>query len=414
MVVSMRRRLWFATMAMALLGCAHREAHREAPSEVDAAPPSAAARGAARTAPASSGAASSGVAASGSGALPTSAPGAVASAAPSASSSVIAPAGPPGLFLPPVAADGHYQVVDLHVDTPWKVHFKNRPLSLPEGHATVPMLQRGHYLGIVYPIYIPDYIHDNDPRISDADAILGTIEKLVASHDHLVFGHGGRPSSDQISVYVAIEGAGAFAKDIDQIDRFVARGIRLVGPVHAHDNKLATSATGSKRYGLTKLGKQFCERVYRAGALVDASHMSDRAFADLVPIAKAHGAPIVATHSNARALANSRRNLTDEQLRAIAKSGGVAGLNFHHTFVRRRGARMRDLVKHVRHMVEVAGVDHVAIGSDFDGGTPVIKDASGMQALAQALLADGMTDADVRKVFAGNAVRMLAWQPKAD
>jgi membrane dipeptidase len=260
------------------------------------------------------------------------------------------------MWLPSVATDGPYQVVDLHVDTPWKVHFKKRPLSLPEGHATLPMLKKGHYIGIVYPIYIPDYIHDNDPRIADADAIHDTIDKLVAAHDDLSFAAEGKPAGDAVAAYVAIEGAGAFASDIEQIDRFIARGVRLVGPVHAHDNKLATSATGSLRYGLTDLGKRFCERVYRAGALVDASHMSDRAFADLVPIAKAHGAPIVATHSNARAVVNNRRNLTDEQLRAIAASTGVAGLNFHSSFVTSGRARIKHLVKQVRHMVAVAGV----------------------------------------------------------
>jgi membrane dipeptidase len=346
----------------------------------------------------------------------TSQPTAIPSATGAAASAVPA-------LAPPIriAASGSVDVIDLHVDTPWKVHFKGRKLSLPEGHATVPMLKQGSYAAIVFPIYIPDYINDGHPRIADADEILATIEKLVAHHDDMVAVRNGPVPDDRIGVFVAIEGAGAFAEDIEQIDRFIERGVRLVGPVHANDNALASSATGKKGgFGLTELGEAFCRRVYAAGALVDVSHMSDAAFADLAVIAREAKAPIVATHSNARALAGHKRNLTDEQLKQIGASNGVTGLNLHRTFVSTgriqpagAEAAMDQVVAQVRHMVDTAGVDHVAIGSDFDGGNPVaaLEDASRLPALAEALLASGMSDGDVRKIFALNALRVLSWRP---
>lgn len=322
------------------------------------------------------------------------------------------PPPPPKLVL---ADEGPFDIIDLHVDTPWKVHFKGRKVELTEGHATPDMLRRGSYAGVIYPIYIPDYADKHNPQISTATGIFDTIDELTAAHELLVpavvEGKRATVPDDRVAVFVTIEGAGAFAADITQIDRFIARGVRLIGPVHMHDNKLATSATGKKKYGLTDLGKEFCERVYKAGALVDVSHMSDAAFDDLVPIAKKFDAPIVATHSNARKLSKHKRNLTDAQLEKIAETGGVAGLNLHASFVTSKKARMRHVVDQVMYMVKIAGADHVAIGSDFDGGDPVraLGDAGRMQELAKELVKAGLAEADVRKIFGKNALRVLTW-----
>src|SRR6185312_16204259 len=157
----------------------------------------------------------------------------------------------------------------------------------------------------------------------DADAVLATIEKIIAqNHAFLPLGSS-FAEPGRISTFLAIEGAGAFAADITQIDRFIDHGLRLVSPAHGKNSLLSASATGAAvAFGLTDTGKEFCERVYAKGALVDVSHVSDAAFADIVVIAAKHGAPIVATHSNARALAKMPRNLTDAQLRIIAATGG--------------------------------------------------------------------------------------------
>lgn len=317
------------------------------------------------------------------------------------------------------SADLPVMVVDLHVDVPWQVHFKERDPALTEGHATVRSLQAGAYGGMVFPIYLPDYLHDKKgPLVSDAEEVLATIQKIIAVSGAFV-PPGQSAVPGKITSFVSIEGAGAFAEDITKIDSFIDRGVRLIGPVHQKNNRLASSATGDPvETGFTEIGRQFCERVYSRGAVIDVSHLSDRAFDDLVPIAKKYGAPIVATHSNARAVADVPRNLTDAELRIIGETGGVAGLNFHGAFVAKgkKKPTIDDLIKQLEHMIRVAGIDHVAIGSDFDGGIhpPTgLEDASMMPALADRLKKKGMSHGDVLKIFSLNALRVLGYRSPA-
>jgi membrane dipeptidase len=322
------------------------------------------------------------------------------------------------------APRGAPRPIDMHVDTPYQVHFKGRAASLPEGQATSAMLRAAGYEAVVYPIYIPDYLNAGKPRVSDAEAIAKTLDAIIGENPLLWPASKGPAPEGKVLVLQSIEGAGAFADEVEAIDRFVARGVRFVGPVHARDNRLATSATGDAQKkkpngagaaGLSEIGARFCERVYAQGALVDVSHMSDAAFDDLAELAGRVGAPIVATHSNSRSVADHPRNLTDEQLRRIAKSGGVAGLNFHAGFLARgREATLDDVVRHAQHMIAVAGIDHVGLGSDFDGATPPsdLADASRLPALAAALRRSGLSEEDVHKIYGDNVKRVLAWRPR--
>ncbi|MEI9947631.1 MAG: membrane dipeptidase [Pseudomonadota bacterium] len=191
------------------------------------------------------------------------------------------------------------------------------------------------------------------------------------------------------------------------------RGLRIVGLVHTYANELASSSgdAESKPFGLTDKGRVFVRRAFALGLVVDVSHASDRALAEIVTLADdAHGV-VVATHSNARALADHPRNLSDAQLRAIAATGGVIGVNFHGPFLARgRRARLRDVVRQIQHMRDVAGIDHLAIGSDFEGDIrppEELRDASRFPELAAALAQAGFKAAEVRKIFAENALRVL-------
>jgi membrane dipeptidase len=314
---------------------------------------------------------------------------------------------------PPIA------VVDLHVDLPWQVHKKGRSPSLDKGNATRSAMTAGHYVGLVFPIYLWDKRPGRAAAtIEDADAIFATVEKIIAEGPSFLPLKATHAEPEKISTFLAIEGAGCFAKDLTAIDRFLDRGLRFVSPCHGANSELASSATGAAvKWGLTPLGKELAERVYQKGALLDVSHVSDRSFDDIAAIARKYGAPVVATHSNARALADVPRNLTDAQLRVIGESGGVAGLNFNTKFIAdREDASIADLVKQAQHMIAVAGVDHVAIGSDYDGDiTPPkgLTEASGLPALAAALKKSGMSHDDVLKVFSLNALRVLGWRPAA-
>jgi membrane dipeptidase len=314
------------------------------------------------------------------------------------------------------AEDPPIAVVDMHVDIPWQVHFKHRAPTLEEGHGKLSALQAGRYIGIVLPIYLPDSTHKDGAHIEDADAVFATIEAMIQKSPALLPLTAKAAEPGKISTFLAIEGAGAFARDIGAIDRFIDRGLRFVSPCHAKNTDLASSATGKKAsYGLTPLGKEFAERVYSKGALMDVSHVSDRSFADIAEIAKKHGAPVVATHSNARRIANHPRNLTDEQLRIIKETGGVTGINFHAQFVTGTSeARLDDVVKQIEYMVKVAGIDHVGVGSDFDGGimTPDgLDDASTFPELAKELRRRGMSYDDVLKIFSLNSLRVIGWRP---
>jgi membrane dipeptidase len=316
----------------------------------------------------------------------------------------------------PAPEDPPIAVVDLHVDVPWQVHVKHRAPTLEEGHASLKALTAGHYIGLTLPIYLPDNTHKDGAHIEDADAIFATIQGIIAKNPTFLPLDAKAAEPGKITTFLSIEGAGAFAADVKQIDRFIERGLRLVSPCHAKNTGLASSATGAKAdFGLTDVGKEFAERVYAKGALMDVSHVSDAAFADIAAIARKHGAPVVATHSNARALAKVPRNLTDEQLRVIAETGGVTGINFHAQFVNGTNeATLADVVKQVLYMVKVAGIDHVAVGSDFDGGikTPEgLDDASAFPALAAALRKKGLSYDDVLKIFSLNALRVLGWRP---
>jgi membrane dipeptidase len=310
-------------------------------------------------------------------------------------------------------AEEPFEVVDLHVDLPWRLHYHQAPLDLTRGMMTRSAMATGHVAGIVLPFYIPDGVRPSGPEERDLQDILGTIEKLVwrpTSPFAPVF-VGDTTGRKQVRAWLAMEGAQALAADPDAISTWVAKGVRIVGLAHAHDNDLAGSATGKKRGGLTDKGRQLAKGALVAGAMLDVSHLSDASIADVLALSKDAGRPVIATHSNARAVCPHPRNLTDAQLRAVAASGGVVGLNLHSPFLTSHGeASADDVLRMVDHLLRVAGEDHVAIGSDYDGGiTPpkAFPDAASFPRLARMLLRQGHSEARVRKVFSGNALRVL-------
>lgn len=222
------------------------------------------------------------------------------------------------------------------------------------------------------------------------------------------------------AVQFAFEGAEPLGWELSSAERWAARGVRLFGLVHVYDNALASSSGqgfAKRGYGLSRRGRELVRHVHGAGGIVDISHASDEAVADVLRHALAAGRPVVATHSNARAVARHPRNLTDAQLRGIAESGGVVGINFHSPFLLggKGSAEIADVVRHIRHVARVAGVGHVAIGSDFEGGIRAAKgleDVRGFPRLAAALRRSGFSSQDVAAIFGGNARRVLC-QPAA-
>ena len=164
--------------------------------------------------------------------------------------------------------------------------------------------------------------------------------------------------------FLAVEGMAAIGGDLGGIDRYADLGARLGMLTWNEENQLATGAGGDPYSGLTELGRQAVRRMEARGLVVDVSHLNDGGFRDVVKLAEK---PVIASHSNCRALCDVRRNLTDDQLRAIRDTGGVVGLNVHHAFVHADPAKQtaQMLARHAAHMAEVMGVEHVACGFDF-------------------------------------------------
>jgi membrane dipeptidase len=300
-------------------------------------------------------------------------------------------------------------VADLHVDLPYQVHYRGRAADLtqPGGQVTAASLRAGPVRFALLSLFLWSGLREPRHDYADFLALLDTGERIV-SENRTVFG------ADGVDYLFSVEGSHALVGHEDALPTLIARGVRVYGLTHSRHNALADSATDRRRGhgGLSDAGRRFVRAVYAAGGLIDVSHCSDAAFAHIAAIARELDRPLIATHSNARALARHPRNLTDDQLRAIAASGGVVGLNFHSPFLRDDGARasIADVVRHARHMIAIMGAEHVAIGSDLDGAIRAARGLdshAGMPALARALRDAGIGSDAVEQILGGNVARVL-------
>ena len=308
-------------------------------------------------------------------------------------------------------AEPKFSVVDLHVDLPYQVSFHGKSLREGSGQAALGQLRAGGVAGVVLPLFVPHDVSATGPRTVDLeDSYRRVLGELFSGVGLALPGCG---DSSSVKTWLSFEGAGPLADAPESLDAWVARGVRIVGLVHTEHNALASSSGDAHPvdYGLTEAGKALVRRAHALGVAVDVSHAADRAVSDVLAVARETGGVVVATHSNARALCDHPRNLSDDQLRGIAATGGVIGLNFHSPFVvRGRPANMADVVRQAQHLARVAGVEHVALGADFEGGIrPArgLSDASHFPDLARALQSAGMSEAAVRKLFSENALRVL-------
>ena len=213
--------------------------------------------------------------------------------------------------------------------------------------------------------------------------------------------------------FLAVEGMDAIGDDLSGIDRYADLGIRVGMLTWNGENLLATGAGGDPYSGLTDLGRLAVRRMGERNILMDVSHLNDGGFWDVMKTAEG---PVIASHSNCRALCDVRRNLTDDQLRAIRDSGGVVGLNVHHTFVHadREKQTAEMLARHAAHMAEVMGVEHVACGFDFceyfgpgNEGAEGLENCSQIRNLFYWLEKLGMNEKEREMVARENFLRIL-------
>ncbi len=225
------------------------------------------------------------------------------------------------------------------------------------------------------------------------------------------------PAEGRIAAVLHLEGAEAVAADLSNLETWYDAGLRSLGPVWSRHNAFAHGVPfrfpGSPDVGpgLTPAGEQLVRRCNELGIVVDTSHLNEAGFWDVARISEA---PLVASHSGVHALAESTRNLTDEQIAAIGTTGGLVGIVFAVGFLRADGREDADtpletVVAHARHVADRVGVDHVALGSDFDGARvpAALGDAAGLPRLVGALRDGGFTAAEVEQIAWGNWRRVL-------
>jgi membrane dipeptidase len=352
-------------------------------------------------------------------------------------------------------------IVDGHIDTPQRMLDRRDDISirLPDGHVDVPRMKEGGLTAAFFSIWV-DARYGPGTAFQRALDLIGVVRALTDTNPDVDLATSAEEvraaaAAGHVAALLGVEGGHAIENSIEKLDSLYALGVRYMTLTWNNGNDWAGASMDPRRHGgLSEFGKQVVRRMNALGMLVDVSHVSDSTFWDVIATTMQ---PVIASHSSCRALAHHPRNLTDEQLRAIAKNGGVVGINFYpvflddrfrHEYEALRGrlrpqtdairARYRGhpgesafevdklvgehvaeldlpgidrLMDHIDHAVRVAGIDHVGLGSDFDGISALpgpMKDATSLPLVVAALEARGYSDGDVRKILGENFLRVLS------
>lgn len=212
----------------------------------------------------------------------------------------------------------------------------------------------------------------------------------------------GTPGFKLVIGLLSTEGLQALDGDIASLDTLFAHGFRMAGLAHFFDNDVAGSAHGETKGGLTPLGRRVVQRMQELGMIVDLAHVSPQGFTETLALATK---PVVVSHTGVQATCAGPRNLTDDQLRALAARGALIGIGFWEGAV--CDASPHAIAKAIRHAVNVAGLEHVALGSDWDGATTVAFGADQLSQVTEALLQAGFSEPEIRAVMGENTVRFL-------
>ena len=207
---------------------------------------------------------------------------------------------------------------------------------------------------------------------------------------------------ERTAAFLGVEGAHALEGEMANLDRLFVAGFRMVGLTHFFDNEVGGSAHGVGRGGLTDFGRAVVTRMELLGIAVDLAHASPALIDDVLTVSTR---PIIVSHTGVKGTCDNRRNLDDGRIVRIARTGGVVGIGLWPTAV--CGQSPTAWARAVRHAVDVAGIDHVGLGSDWDGAIPAIVDAAGTLHLTEALLRMGFDDPEIRKIMGGNVIRVL-------
>jgi membrane dipeptidase len=322
------------------------------------------------------------------------------------------------------------------------------------GHVDIPRLREGGTHAPFFALWVPVYFPGAEAVRRTLDLRDAMQSMLDAHQDEMelattAFDIRRIVKAGKIAVFLTVEGGHTIDDDLRVLRMYYQLGVRSMTLTHSRNNNWADSATDQPVHnGLTDFGKEVVREMNRLGMLVDVSHVADKTFYDAIEVTSK---PVICSHSSMRALSPVPRNVTDEMLRALAKNRGVVGISFGEGFVNPKDAEalesaiktettaplltgralddyaaedvrtlfghrvkvaatVEDVANHIDHAVKVAGIDHVGIGSDFDGvsGPPNgLDDVSKMPALIEVLLERGYTERDVKKILGENYLRVI-------
>ena len=360
--------------------------------------------------------------------------------------------------------------LDSHADTPLRLMEPGFDLAeRHDPHETgskldYPRMIEGGLDAVFFAAFVAQGIRDDDGHTRARELALQMLDAVWASAEKNsdIVGIALNPEDAALleaegkrAIYLSIENGYPIGNDLKNVELFYNKGVRYVTLVHSTNNDLADSATdsgGPEHGGISPLGASVVEEMNRLGIMVDVSHGSDDTFYDAIELSKA---PIIATHSNARTVTDHPRNMSDDMLRLIAKNGGVVQLTMLSDYLRdepenperdsaleslraslkpsnemtegeRKLARdqlrkiraqypdplatVKNVVDHIDHIVRIAGIDHVGIGCDFDGGGGIdgVFDVSGVMNITIELAQRGYSEQDIEKIWSGNILRVFA------
>lgn len=302
------------------------------------------------------------------------------------------------------------KIVDLHCDTLSAIYEKNEGLFENTGHLDIERALQSN-IGVQF---FAMFTMPADSNVALRE-ILKQLDKFYVEFEknseklYIVKKYKDIESNldkNKIACVLHLEGGEALGNDIEILRILYRLGLRSLGLTWNHRNMLADGVgEGERAGGLSEMGRKVIEAMNTMGMVLDLSHISERAFYDSLEF---YNKPVIVTHANARALCNHRRNLNDRQLKALAENGGLIGINQVSDFVKQSDSSIDDLINHIIYIGELIGIEHIALGSDFDGADDIVM--GGVQDYIkweEILSLRGLSRQEIEMILAGNALRVL-------
>lgn len=230
----------------------------------------------------------------------------------------------------------------------------------------------------------------------------GKLTHIKTARDLAEFLERKKTSPGITSGILGLEGAHALECSVANVDRLFDAGFRMISPTHYFDNEFAGSGQGMRKYGLTPEGRELIRRMDEKKMIIDLAHASEKTIADTLDVTTR---PVVVSHTGVRGTCDNSRNLGDDAIKEIARRGGVIGIGYWRKMVGENG--IESITGAICHVAETCGVQHVALGSDFDGTITAPFDTSGLVLLTESLMKNGFSDKEVGMIMGGNTIKLL-------